>query len=100
MPLRRAGAVAAGGGLVTGLSLVDWPVLLALFAVSAMAVGAICWVVNDRDRPKRLALLIRSWRGQPPPARSGARPVAGRPSPARSRTGAPVVTAARAADGQ
>ncbi|MEO3929516.1 hypothetical protein ABGB07_37515 [Micromonosporaceae bacterium B7E4] len=86
-PLRRAGAVAAGGGLVTGLSLVDWPVLLALLAVSTMAVGAICWVVSDQERPERLALLIHSWRGQPPMARSGARPVARRPSAPRSRAG-------------
>ncbi|MGX7675998.1 hypothetical protein [Plantactinospora sp. DSM 117369] len=96
MPLRRAGAVAAGGGLVTGLSIVDWPVLLALFAVSAMAMGAICWVVSDQDRPKRLALLIHSWRGQPPTARSGARPVARRSSAPGSRAG----KAAGAADGR
>ncbi|MGI5147879.1 hypothetical protein ACQEVC_16125 [Plantactinospora sp. CA-294935] len=88
MPLRRAGAVAAGGGLVTGLSLVDWPVLLALFAVSAMAVGAICWVLSDQDRPKRLALLIRSWRGQPRPAAPAPRAVARRPSAPRSRAAA------------
>ncbi|MEQ4301418.1 hypothetical protein ABNF97_08505 [Plantactinospora sp. B6F1] len=88
MPARRAGAVVAGGGLVTTLSLLDWPGLLALLAATAMVVGATCWVLSDQDRPKRLALLIRSWRAPTHLARPGARPVARRPSTARTRTDA------------
>ncbi|MFC6022245.1 hypothetical protein ACFP2T_39575 [Plantactinospora solaniradicis] len=92
--LRRAGTVAAGGGLVTGLSMVDWPALLALLAVSAMAITATCWIVSDRERPKRLALLIRTWRGQPP------RPSAARASRPRPRAVAPARKVARAPDGR
>ncbi|GAA3748710.1 hypothetical protein GCM10022225_36140 [Plantactinospora mayteni] len=100
MPLRRTGTVVAGGGVVAGLSIVDWSVLLALLAVGAMAVGAICWVVSDQERPERLALLIRSWRGQPEPTRPRARPVARRPSAAGARAAAPAARAAGTTDGR
>ncbi|MBE1484656.1 hypothetical protein [Plantactinospora soyae] len=93
MPLRRAGTAAVGGGLLTGLAMLDWPALVTLLAVSAMAMAATCWVVADQDRPKRLALLIRTWRGHPP------RPLTARSTP-RSTAVVPARKPGRTADGR
>ncbi|MGI5215037.1 hypothetical protein [Plantactinospora sp. CA-290183] len=84
MLLRRAGTAALGGGLVTGLSVSGWPALVALLTLAVIAVAATCWTISDRERPKRLALLIRAWRGQP------ARPSTARVPTARRRSAAPA----------
>jgi hypothetical protein len=92
MSLRRVAAV--GGGLLTGLAMLNWPALLTLLAVSGMTVVATCWVVSDPDRPKRLALLIRTWRANP------ARPLAARSAPPRSSAVVPARKAGRVPNGR
>jgi len=71
--LRSFGVVALGGGVVSALHTIGWPAPVVLLGSVAMAIVAICWVLNDHERPRRLALLIRAWRGQAPtPRRRGA----------------------------
>lgn len=62
MLIRKASAVAVGGGLLSALAAIGWPALLLIVAVTSMAVTAACWVLNDPERPERLALLIHACR--------------------------------------
>lgn len=78
------------GGLA-GLGMRD---LAGALAVVLIVVVAVCWVLADEDRSRRLAEIIGAWRGtrprpvgQPTGNASGRRPVPSRP---RSRvTGLP-----------
>lgn len=63
MALRGLGVAAVGGGLV---SAIGWLAPFVLLGAVAMAIAAVCWVLNDHERPRRLALLIRAWRTQQP----------------------------------
>lgn len=65
MALRGLGVAAVGGGLV---SAIGWLAPVVLLGAVAMAIAAVCWVLNDHERPRRLALLIRAWRTQHLPA--------------------------------
>jgi hypothetical protein len=58
--IRSPAAVVIVGVLSSALA--GWPALLLLAVLGAMAIGAACWVLNDQDRPERLALLIRAYR--------------------------------------
>jgi hypothetical protein len=62
MVIRRVAAATVGGGLFTALATISWPALAMVSAVVIVALAAVCWVLNNGDRPKRLALLIRAWR--------------------------------------
>jgi hypothetical protein len=64
--LRPALGVAAGGGVLSTLLTTGWAGAALLIAVVLVLVGAVCWVVNDPQRPDRLALLIATWRGRTP----------------------------------
>ncbi|SNY38352.1 hypothetical protein [Paractinoplanes atraurantiacus] len=64
---RSAGTLAGAGGTVAAVWAGGWLTGAFLLAATIVVVAATCWVVADDDRPKRLALLIESWRG---PARA------------------------------
>lgn len=66
MVIRRVAAATFGGGLLSTLAAVGWPALVLVSAVAAVALAAVCWVLNNEDRPERLALLIRAWRDTRP----------------------------------
>ncbi|MEV4759663.1 hypothetical protein AB0J86_31830 [Micromonospora sp. NPDC049559] len=70
---RVGAALVGGGGVVSALATVGWPALVLMAAMTVTAVVAMCWVLNDRDRPRRLALLIAAWRGQRPGSTGGRR---------------------------
>jgi hypothetical protein len=74
--IRRVTAATFGGGLLSALAITGWPALALVSAVAIVAVVAICWVLNNGDRPKRLALLIRAWRDSRPRPTTRARETA------------------------
>jgi hypothetical protein len=51
--MRRVLAAGGGSGLLGSLLAAGW--------VGAV-LGALCWIVNDKDRPHRLALILVAWR--------------------------------------
>lgn len=66
-----AGVLAAIPVALAGMS---WLVLAGVFLAVLIAVAAGCWVLADPGRARRLATLIRAWRGtttlpQHPPGR-------------------------------
>ncbi|MFB9850539.1 hypothetical protein ACFFMR_09095 [Micromonospora andamanensis] len=65
MAVPRLSALAAGGGVFSVLALAGWPAVVVLLAAAAMTTALLGWVVNDRERPERLALIIRAIRQQP-----------------------------------
>ncbi len=63
-PLRWAsGALASGLVLTARLSLPD---LAGALAVVLVVVLALCWVIKDSARTRRLATLVRAWRDPSP----------------------------------
>jgi hypothetical protein len=66
MMIRRVAAATFGGGLLSALATTGWPALVLVSAVVIIALAALCWVLNNGDRPKRLALLIRAWHDSRP----------------------------------
>ena len=54
----------AAAGMLGMLSAVWAGAALSVVIVVTLVV-AVCWVINDQNRPERLALLIKSWRGIP-----------------------------------
>jgi hypothetical protein len=39
-----------------------WTGITLAVVVIIVVVLAVCWIINDADRPKRLALLLVAWR--------------------------------------
>jgi hypothetical protein len=58
-----SGMLASGLAVVTGLSTRD---LAAALAVVLIVVAALCWVIKDSARTRRLATLVRAWRDPSP----------------------------------
>jgi hypothetical protein len=50
------------GGLVTIALVANWFAAALLVAAILIPATVLCWVLNDKDRPKRLALLMTAWR--------------------------------------
>jgi hypothetical protein len=73
----------AAGGALTAVPMVvagtSWHALAALGLAMLIVVAAVCWAIADSGRTRRLAALIRAWRG------TTARPAV-RARPARSAT--------------
>ncbi|MFI1196420.1 hypothetical protein ACH4T9_24640 [Micromonospora sp. NPDC020750] len=67
---RRLSMFIASGGVLSVLAAAGWPMVVLLLVTTGMAVSLVGWVVNDRERPERLALLIRAARQSPVPIRS------------------------------
>jgi hypothetical protein len=40
-----------------------WIGVALISATVILVTGAMCWVISDADRPARLAMLLRAWRG-------------------------------------
>lgn len=63
--MRRVLAGTGAGGVVGTLVAKDRTGVVLVAAVIIVVVLAACWVLNDRNRPERLALLFAAWRGMP-----------------------------------
>jgi hypothetical protein len=59
-------------GMLSAVVTAGWAGAALSVVIVVTLVGAVCWVINDQNRPERLALLIKSWRGIPS-SRSAAR---------------------------
>ena len=73
MTIRRVAGAACGGGLLSALATTGWPALVLVSGVVVVALAAGCWVLNNGDRPERLALLIRAWHDSRPRPGAGTR---------------------------
>jgi hypothetical protein len=68
--VKRAAATlrrTATGGLAVipaVLAEASWHALAAMVLAVLTAVVAVCWVIADNDRARRLAMLIGAWRGE------------------------------------
>lgn len=64
-----AGVLAAVPAVLAGLSVRD---LAGVLVVVVIVVAAVCWVITDTGRTKRLTMLIKACResGRPQPARA------------------------------
>ncbi|MFF5172575.1 hypothetical protein ACFY3U_08080 [Micromonospora sp. NPDC000089] len=71
-------AFAAGGGVASAIAVTGWPAVVLLLAAGGLTAALLGWVINDRERPKRLALLIRAVRQDPPAGRAAHRRPSGR----------------------
>lgn len=71
MAARRLSLFAASGGMASAVAIKGWPAVVLLLAATAMTAALVGWVVNDRERPERLALLIRTVRQSTPATRAG-----------------------------
>ena len=60
--MRRVFAAGGGGGLLASLLAAGWVGVVLGVVVVLVVVGAICWIVNDRDRPDRLVRILAAWR--------------------------------------
>lgn len=49
------------GGMTAVLAM-GWMGAVLLTAAILIPIGALCWILADRDRPLRLALLLSAWR--------------------------------------
>lgn len=59
---------AGGGAVLTAFFAGGWIVGVVLIATILVVVGATCWIVSDRDRPQRLAIVLKALRpGAPEP---------------------------------
>ena len=62
MRLRTVGAAGGVGGAVAAALATGWIGAALLIVAIVVPIAAICWIVADRDRPQRLALLFTTWR--------------------------------------
>lgn len=60
-PVLRA---AAGTAVLSAVASAGWVGAVVLSVAGASVVGAICWVVNDAGRARRLNELLRTWRSR------------------------------------
>jgi hypothetical protein len=67
---------AVGGGMVAAVLGAGWVGAVAVTTVAVVFIAAVCWVVADPHRPRRLALLLSTWHhnGPPSPNHSNAKP--------------------------
>ena len=61
--MRRLLTTATGGGVLTTLLATGWAGVALAVTVVIVLTAAVCWIVADPHRPRRLALLIQTWRG-------------------------------------
>lgn len=52
----------AGGGLLGVLMAAGWVGAVTLLGTVVVATAALCWILRDRDMPRRLEGIIRAWR--------------------------------------
>lgn len=77
--IRRVLTSTVGATALSAALAMGWTTVVAVIVLAI----ALCWVVADADRPKRLALLLTAWRhGTPAPPHHTRKP---RP-PAADRT--------------
>jgi thiol:disulfide interchange protein len=73
---RAAGLLAAVPVILARVSL---PALAIVVLAVLIVVAAGCWVLADSSRARRLAILIRAWRGATASPAASARPALARP---------------------
>nr|WP_042198691.1 hypothetical protein [Kibdelosporangium sp. MJ126-NF4]CEL23485.1 hypothetical protein [Kibdelosporangium sp. MJ126-NF4]CTQ89099.1 hypothetical protein [Kibdelosporangium sp. MJ126-NF4] len=62
MKRRTLGTAGGVAGVAAAAITTGWIGVALLVATALAAVAALCWVVADRHRPHRLALLLAAWR--------------------------------------
>jgi hypothetical protein len=65
--------VGGTAGLTAALTAVSWRGLVLVGLLVVVTIGAICWVVSDAGRTRRMATLIRAARVRVPPDKDGQR---------------------------
>lgn len=61
--MRRLLAGSGASGALATLLAKGWTGIALAMAVIIVVVLALCWIINNPDRPERLALLLAAWRG-------------------------------------
>ncbi len=87
--VRRLSMFAASGGVASAVAITGWPAIVLILGAAAMTAALVGWVINDRERPERLALLIRAVRHHSPATRASQ-------SRSSSRSAKPTKVRARA----
>ncbi len=59
---RVLGVVGGSAGVLSTIFAAGWAGVILIMATVVFVTGALCWVVNDADRPARLAMLLRACR--------------------------------------
>ncbi len=66
---RLLGAGVASGGVLGTLLAAGWAGAILMISVVIVIIGALCWILADPERPKRLEGLIKAFRPTRPRAR-------------------------------
>ncbi|MGH3923343.1 MAG: hypothetical protein ACRDTT_10815 [Pseudonocardiaceae bacterium] len=73
--IQRAVPTTIGATVVSAVLAMSWAGVVIAVGVVIVLTIAVCWVLADADRPKRLALLLTAWRhGTPAPRRHTHKP--------------------------
>jgi hypothetical protein len=61
--MRRALSIGAGGTILSASLTAGWLGIALSALVVVILILALCWIVADSERPYRLAVLLKAWRG-------------------------------------